>query len=73
MGFDSMKIRIKLQRSEEKQDINVESNATVQDILKKLDIKPDTVIVMHNHKPIPIDEILSDNQELTILQVSSGG
>jgi len=73
MGFDSMKIRVKLKRSGEKKEINIDSNATVQSILKKLDIKPDTVIVMYNDKPIPVDETLKDNQELTILQVSSGG
>ena len=68
-----MKIIVKLQRTEKKQEINIESNATVLDVLKKLDLKPDTVIVMYNNKPIPIDDILKGNQELTIMQVSSGG
>ena len=42
-------------------------------MLDKLNIKPDTVVTMIENKPIPIDEILSDGQELTIIHVSSGG
>ena len=36
-------------------------------------MKPDTLIVMQNNKPIPIDQELQDGENLTIIQVSSGG
>ena len=53
--------------------INLEKGSTVEHLLKKIKIKPDTIIVMSNNKPIPIDDILKNNQELTIIQVASGG
>jgi sulfur carrier protein ThiS len=73
MGFDSMKINVKLQRSDETRNLKLKSNSTIQDLLKKMGIKPDTVIVMNKNKPMPIDDVIVDGQELTILQVSSGG
>jgi sulfur carrier protein ThiS len=45
----------------------------VQSLLKKINLKPDTIIVLSNNKPIPIDDELTDGDDLTILQVSSGG
>jgi sulfur carrier protein ThiS len=36
-------------------------------------IKPDTLIVMSDNKPIPVDDVLNEGQELTIIQVASGG
>ena len=68
-----MKITVKLQRSNEVKQIEINPNSTVQDVLSKIDIKPDTVIIMRSNKPIPIDDEITDGQELTILQVSSGG
>ena len=68
-----MKIKINIPRTKEKKIINLENKATVGDIIKKLNFKPDTIIVMRNNTPIPIDDVVEDNQELTIIQVSSGG
>ena len=68
-----MKITVKLQRSNEIKQIDLKPKSTVQDLLKKINIKPDTVIIMNNNKPMPIDDSIIDGQELTILQVSSGG
>ena len=36
-------------------------------------MKPDTLIVMNNKSPIPIDTELNGGEELTIIQVASGG
>ncbi len=68
-----MKITVKFQRSNETKQIELKIGSTVNELLKKVDVKPDTVIIMSNNKPTPIDDELSDGQELTILQVSSGG
>jgi len=54
-------------------DIEIQTGSTVNDVLKKINLKPDTVIVMDKDKPIPIDDVVVDGQDLTILQVSSGG
>ena len=68
-----MKIKVKLTRTNEKKEIELNTGSTVEDVLKKFNLKPDTVIVMNKNKPIPIDDEIKDEEELTILQVSSGG
>lgn len=69
----AVNIKVKLPRTDNTKTITVENHSTVADLLKKLNLKPDTVIVMNNNSPIPIDDTLKNNQELTIIQVSSGG
>ena len=68
-----MEIKAKISRTKETRKINVETGSTVEYLLKKIKLKPNTLIVMSNNKPIPIDNILNDNQELIIIQVASGG
>ena len=68
-----MDITVKLSRDNETKKVKLEQDSKVEDLLKKINLKPDTVITMHNGKPIPIDEELTDGQEIIILQVSSGG
>jgi sulfur carrier protein ThiS len=68
-----LKITVKLTRSNETKNIEIKTGSTVQDLLKKINLKPDTIIVLEKNQPIPIDDDLKDNQEITIIQVSSGG
>ena len=68
-----MIIRVNISRSDNIRDIKVEKDSTIQDLLDKLDLKPDTVIVLRDNIPIPVDEVLDGDQELSIIQVSSGG
>ena len=68
-----MKIKVKLSRINKIKEVNLEKGSTIEDLLKKINLKPDTLIVMNKDKPIPIDDNLNDSQELTIIQVSSGG
>ena len=68
-----MQITVKLLRTNDIETVNIKNHATVIDLLRKLDIKPDTVIATTENQPIPIDEKLYENQEITIIQVSSGG
>jgi sulfur carrier protein len=68
-----VKIHIILLPSNTKKTIDVKKNTSVTEILEKLQIKPDTVIVTKNNIPIPIDEKLDEAKELKIIQVASGG
>ena len=68
-----MNITVKISRNNETKNIQIGNGSKAEDVLKKIDLKPDTVIIMCDNKPIPIDEEIIDGQELTILQVSSGG
>jgi sulfur carrier protein ThiS len=73
MGFDSMKIKITMIPSNVTKEIDMKTGSTVSDLLGKLNLKPDTVIVLHNSIPVPVDEVLTDIKELKIVQVASGG
>ena len=68
-----VKISVKLSREKKIKVINLEEGSIVLDLLRKLKLKPDTVIVLDNNMPIPNDDILQDKQNLSILIVSSGG
>jgi len=68
-----VEIKAKISKTKETRKINVEAGSTVEYLLKKIKLKPDTLIVLSGNKPIPIDDVLNDDQELTIIQVASGG
>ena len=54
-------------------ELEVDENSTPYDVLKKLELTPDTMIVLRDEKPIPIDEELNENDKIKIIQVISGG
>ena len=68
-----MKIKVKISRTNKEKVIQLEKGSTVLDLLNKLKIKPDTVVVMRNKTPVPIDDNLKEKQEISIIQVFSGG
>jgi sulfur carrier protein ThiS len=68
-----VKISVKISREKDKKEIDLKDGSTVIDLLKKLNLKPDTLIVLNDDIPIPIDEVLKDKQNLSIILVSSGG
>jgi len=68
-----VKIKINISRTKETKNLELDAGTKVQDALKKLNLKPDTIVVMNKNKPIPIDDELRDGEELVIIQVSSGG
>jgi len=68
-----MKINVKMVRTGETKKIILEKGSTVGDLLKKIKVRPDAIIVMSNDKPIPVDDALNEDQELVIIKVASGG
>ena len=71
--IDSMQIKVKISRTKETKKISIKTGSTVKDVLKKINLKPDSVIIMNKNKPTPVDDEIKDGEEITILQVSSGG
>ena len=58
----------------EKTNEIVEHNpCKVEELLKDLKINPDTVLVAKNNEVVLLDENLSENDEIKILSVVSGG
>ena len=68
-----MNIQVNISRSNKTKKINLKKGSKIFDLLKKIDIKPDTAIIMKDNRPIPIDEELNKDQKITIIKVSSGG
>jgi len=68
-----VKVSVKISRDKETKEIDLKDGSTVMDLLKKLNLKPDTLIVINNNLPIPVDDELKDKQNLSIILVSSGG
>ncbi|KYK23245.1 hypothetical protein AYK25_10195 [Thermoplasmatales archaeon SM1-50] len=68
-----MKVKVHISRTKKIEEIDIDTGTTVEHILKKINLKPDTVIVMKKDKPIPIVDEIKDGEELKIIHVSSGG
>ncbi|HEX9709573.1 MAG TPA: thiamine biosynthesis protein ThiS [Candidatus Thermoplasmatota archaeon] len=47
--------------------------ATVEDVLRARDIRPDSVVVVRGTTPIPITDRVEDGEELELIEVVSGG
>jgi len=73
MSIGPMKIKITQVPKDTTTVIEIKKGETVQNLLKRLHLRSDAVIVVRDSRPIPEDDILEDNQELRILQVASGG
>jgi sulfur carrier protein len=52
--------------------IEVEEGSIYSEILAELGINPETVVVMVDGRPVPIDDIV-DSSRIDILKIVSGG
>ena len=66
-------IKVKLSRTKETKQLKIKEGSTIKDLLKTINLKPDTVIILNKETPIPIDDELKDKQEIIVINVSSGG
>ncbi|NMX21565.1 hypothetical protein C5S30_03850 [ANME-1 cluster archaeon GoMg4] len=71
-----LKIKILAGKEEEKR-IEVLQDDTYENVLEKLKINPEEVVVLRNGKPVPEDEQVVDeknaSEEITIIRIVSGG
>lgn len=68
-----MKIKVKiLSGGAKEQNLDVPSSSTYEELLHSLHINPEIVLVFRSGNPVPLDEIVTqDNVE--ILRVVTGG
>ena len=71
--MSKINVKIFVDRDNLSKTLELEDNASVMDLLRKLDINPVTVIVSRNNELILENEKLKDNDEIKILSVISGG
>ncbi len=68
-----MQVRIKiLAGGVLEKTIEVEEGSTYSDILAELGINTETVVVMVEGRPVPIDDVV-DSDRIDILRIVSGG
>jgi len=68
-----MKIKVKILPRNVLKEVEVAKGATVSELLKKIHLEPSAFVVLKNNIRIPVEYILDYDQELCILQVTSGG
>ena len=57
----------------DKKPIQLEENTSVFDLLEKLNINPETVVVKKNNEIVHENEELKENDKIEILDIVSGG
>ena len=68
-----MQVRIKILAGDVlEKTIEVEEGSTYSDILAELGINTETVVVMVEGRPVPIDDVV-DSDRIDILRIVSGG
>ena len=71
MGIVKLKIRF-IGFEEGDKSVEVEEGKTYSDLMLSLGINPETVIVLRNSTPLPLDEKV-EGGEITVMRVISGG
>jgi len=51
----------------------VASGVTIEEAVSKEGMHPDSYLYMINGKPVPMDTVLTDESEVKVLRVASGG
>lgn len=67
-----MNIKVTFEKDRSIKEVSIEGN-TVLDLLNRLSINPETVLVVKNNEVLTEHEILSENDCLELLSVISGG
>ena len=71
--FFSVSMEIDVRVMEKELKINMDENATGEDLLKALKLLPDTVLIISGNRPIPYTEKLKEGDKIRIIRVASGG
>ena len=66
-----MKVTVVLNKRSEVLDLG--DDATIEDLLGKLQLYPDAHIVLRGKTPVPLSDHPHDGDELRIIKVASGG
>ncbi len=64
---------MKIYIEKENKNLNLEYKGTVKELLEKLNINIETVVVLKNNEIVTEEELLEEKDEIKILSVISGG
>ncbi len=68
-----MRMRVEIKGRGEQREVEMDSGATVWDLLKELKISRETVVVFMDGRVVPEEEPLREGAQITILPVVTGG
>ena len=68
-----MQISVFFDKENKEKTIEVGGNASVKDLLNKMNVNPVTVIVSRDNNIITEDEKVNDNDKIRLFSVISGG
>ena len=68
-----MQISVFFDRENKEKTVKVDGNASVKDLLNKMNVNPVTVIVSRDNNIITEDEKLNNNDKIRLISVISGG
>ena len=67
------KIKLKVSCKGEERVLEIDEGSSVEDLLRSLHLYVDAHIVTSSNRPLPITRKLHECDELSIIQVASGG
>ncbi len=57
----------------DEQTVEIHENMSIKDVLEKMDISSETVVVKRNNEVVIEEEILHDGDEIEVIRVIYGG
>jgi sulfur carrier protein ThiS len=66
-------IYVKIIFKSEERIVEMEEGSSVENLLRSLHLYVDAHIITRSNRPLPLTYRLNDGEELTIIQVASGG
>ena len=66
-------MRVIVHRAEKKRSIEVPEKSKVLDVLRKIEVNPETVIVRRGEDILLEDDVLRKNDSLELIRIISGG
>jgi sulfur carrier protein ThiS len=68
-----LEVKISLPQRRTIEKMIIPENETVGSVIKKLGYDPDTIVVLFKNRPIPETTEITEDIELTVLEITSKG
>ena len=68
-----LEVTLKIPQENSVEKITVDTNQTIGSLISKLGYNHDTVVVLYKDQPIPETTTITENMDLTMLEITSKG
>jgi len=73
MGSDAIEIGVKIDLETEIREMKFITGASVEDLLRRLELYPDAYLALREGVPIPLTKILENGDRIRLIKIASGG